>query len=249
MKAIILGGGFSTRLYPLTKYFPKALLPIGEKALMSFAIEDLLRVKEISDIVLVSNHRYAPLFQTWIQAYYPKRITVIDDGTTTPEERLGSIGDILYALKKMKWNDDLLVLSSDVLTSLKLKDFVSFFHTHSGFVNALCDMHDRELIRKKLGCAVLENDTLKQFVEKPEDPKTTLTSIPHYIYPKKSIRLIKEYAKTGNSLDAPGSIIPWLIGKIPTFGYLTDGYYYDVGMVEVYNRMAETYDSRSGVKK
>jgi glucose-1-phosphate thymidylyltransferase len=239
MKAIVLAAGFSTRLYPLTKYFPKGLLPIKDKALAGYVLDELVNSSQIDEIAFVTNHLFYPLFEVWLKAYYPKKkITLLDNGVSNLEHRLGAIGDLKFVLEKMRWEDDLLVLSSDTLTSMNFPKFLEFFSKNNGFINAVFDTHDKEIIRKKLGCAILEGDKIIKFVEKPEAPASTLTSIPFYIYPKKSLSLINQYLQQGGASDAPGSIISWLIGKMPVFGYKVQGYYYDVGTVEVYNKLA-----------
>jgi glucose-1-phosphate thymidylyltransferase len=240
MKVIVLAAGFSTRLYPLTHYFPKGLLPIHGTAITGYVLNDLVKNTKIKDIAFLTNHRYAPLFDVWLKANYAT-IKLIDNGVTEVDKRLGAIGDLLYVLNQTNWNDDLLVLSSDTLTSLKLSEFIEFFQTHRGVVNSIFDTKDAEIIRKKLGCAVIAGEKIIQFIEKPENPPTTLTSIPFYIFPKEAIPLIRQYVSEGNPLDAPGSIVPWLIGKLPVFAFKTTGYYFDVGTIEVYNKLAAEF--------
>jgi glucose-1-phosphate thymidylyltransferase len=234
MKTIILGGGFSTRLYPLTEFFPKSLLKIKDKEIVKYLIEDLL-LTDHGDIACVSNNRYFDTFDKWFKENYPQ-IQLINNGINMPENRLGAIGDIIFTLKQTGWNDDLLVLSSDTLSSLKLKDFINFYECHKGVLNAVFDTKDKNVIRKKLGCVKInEEHEIIEFEEKPESPKSTLTSIPYYIFPKSIIPLIKKYKKEGHNLDAPGSIIHWLIQKTRVFAFLETGYYYDVGTIEIYN--------------
>lgn len=239
MKAIVLAAGFSTRLYPLTRYFPKGLLPIKEKAITGYVMDEVLKVSGIDGYAFLSNHRYAPLFDVWLKAYYPK-FELIDNGVSEVDKRLGAIGDLWYVLSQKNWmHDDLLILSSDTMTSLNITDFVAYFNKNRGVINAIYDTKDPEIIRKKLGCAVMDGDKITQFIEKPETPATNLTSIPFYIYPKEAIPLVKAYIDTGSPTDAPGSILPYFINKLPLFGYKTEGYYYDVGTIEVYNKLAE----------
>lgn len=240
MKAIVLAAGFSTRLYPLTKYFPKGLLPIKGKALTGYVMDETVKLREIHDIAFVTNHLFYPLFEVWLAAYYSKfNIRLLDNGVTNLNNRLGAIGDLQFVLNQTKWDDDLLVVSSDTLTSLDFPKFMKFFQANRGFINAVFDTHDKEIIRKKLGCAVLDGIKIAKFIEKPEEPATTLTSIPFYIYPKESLPLIHEYLEQGGASDAPGSIITWLLGKLPVYAFnIGPGYYYDVGTIDVYNKLA-----------
>jgi glucose-1-phosphate thymidylyltransferase len=234
MKTIILGGGFSTRLYPLTEFFPKSLLKIKEKEIIKYLIEDLITTN-CGEIACISNNRYFDTFDKWFKKNFPQ-IKLINNGINMPEDRLGAIGDILFTLEELKWEDDLLVLSSDTLSSLKLANFINFYQSHQGVVNAVFDTKNTETIRNKLGCVKLNsNNEIVEFEEKPENPQSTLTSIPYYIFPKSVIPLIKKYKKEGHNLDAPGSIIHWLIKKTQVYGFIETGYYYDVGTKETFN--------------
>lgn len=237
MKTIILAAGYSTRLYPLTINFPKALLPIQGKEIIKYMLEDLQTVSENTDTVLITNNRYYPLFKTWIDAHFPN-IEVIDNGTTNKDNRLGAIGDLQFVLNQKQWMDDILVLPSDTLYEFKLQDVVKFFHEGRGFTSVVRDCGDLELIREKLGCAEVKEGKLISFEEKPKDPKSTFLSIPVYIYPEKTVPLIKEYLATGNNADSPGAIIPWLLQKTECYAFDMDGgYSYDVGTIEMFNEL------------
>jgi glucose-1-phosphate thymidylyltransferase len=240
MKAIILAAGFCTRLFPITQYFPKGLLTLNGKAILSYLLDDLATVTDIDSIGLVTNSRYIKIFDYWLKTYYPKlEINLIDNHISNPDNRLGAIGDLIFTLNQEKSEVDTLVLASDTLTSLKLSNLISFFKVNRGLINALFDIKNPDLIKKRLGCAQVDGVKLINFVEKPELPATTLTSIPYYIYPKELLKYIFDYQKSGKSLDAPGSIISWLIGKVPVFGYnIGAGFYYDVGTIETYNKLA-----------
>jgi glucose-1-phosphate thymidylyltransferase len=162
---------------------------------------------------------------------------VVDNQVQSPESRLGAIGDLNYFLNKFTWDDDLLLLASDTISSLSVLDLVRYFKKYRGLINAVFDLKDKNLIRNRLGCLVTDNENIIRFDEKPDYPETTITSIPYYIYPKESLSLVKNYIRQGGKLDAPGSIISWLIGKIPCLAFPVTGYYYDVGTIETYNKI------------
>ena len=239
MKTIILAAGYSTRLYPLTLNFPKALLPIQGTEIIKYMLDDLIKTPGIDEITLVTNHRYFPLFQTWTKTYFPA-IEVIDNGTTSKENRLGAIGDLQFVLDKKKWNDDILVLPSDTLFEFKLSEVLNIFKKYKGFTSVVRDCGDLEIIREKLGCAEIKDDQLISFEEKPKQPKSTYLSVPVYIYPKQTLPLIQEYIDAKQNLDSPGAIIPWLLTKTDCYVYdMGSGYSYDVGTVEMLNELNE----------
>lgn len=246
MKAIILGGGFSTRLYPRTKFFPKGLLPIKGKPLIEYALGDLLAIPEIDAVVLVTNNRYKTHFAKWLKnSRFASKIQLVNDLVDRPEDRLGSIGDLILVLTKLKWNDDLYVITTDTLTSITHKDILKFFHAHRGVVTTVFDTHDPDFIRGRLGCAVVSGIRIIRFVEKPENPPSTLTAVPIYVYPREVIPLIRQFARSNKDnkklLDAPGSILAWLTDKTTVYAYnIGNGYYLNVGTNGLYEKIKDT---------
>ena len=116
MKCLILAAGYATRLYPLTENFPKPLLKVGEKAILDWLVDDLVDTTDIDEFVVISNHKFARNFEDWKsnkQKTRPYEITVIDDGTSTNETRLGAVKDIQLAVEKLNLADDLLVMAGD----------------------------------------------------------------------------------------------------------------------------------------
>lgn len=240
MKVIILAAGFSTRLRPLTDNFPKGLLQIQGEEIILHLLKKVQQVTTFFDYTIVTNDQCYPHFveffkKTDLFDHYQ----VINNGVKSAQERLGAIGDLVLALETTGMDEDIMVLPSDTLVSLQLSDLLHFYETHQGFVNVVYDAGDTEIIRNKLGCAQVVSDRLIGFEEKPAQPVSTLQSVPIYIYPQEVLSLVKEYASDPkNNLDSPGAIIPYLIGKVPTFAYqLTQGYYYDVGTKEVYDAL------------
>ena len=240
MNVIILAAGFSTRLKPLTNNFPKGLLKIKGKEIISEILKKTTNVRNFQDFILVTNEVCYPHFNGFIDSLASeKKIEVISNGVSDEKKRLGAIGDLLLALETVGMDQDLLVLPSDTLVSLDFNKLLDFYNNHHGFVNVVFDAKDKEVIREKLGCAELDGDKLISFEEKPKQPKSTFQSVPIYIYPKEVLPLIREYYNDPiNDLDSPGAIVPYLIDKVPTFAYqLKDGYYYDVGTLEVFNKL------------
>jgi glucose-1-phosphate thymidylyltransferase len=165
-------------------------------------------------------------------------LKIIDNQTDHPDNRLGAIGDLVLGLDLLGWEDDVLILPSDTLVSLSLDQLLHFYEERQGFTNVVFDTKDPSVIAGQLGCAKLAGDRLVEFVEKPAQPASTLTSVPVYLYPQADLALLREYElHPGNNLDSPGAIIPWLIGRTITFGYQIEGYYFDVGTPEAYNRL------------
>jgi len=233
MKAVVLAAGFSTRLYPLTKTFPKALLKVKERPILEQVLAQLLTISEIEQIFLITNQIYFPHFSHYLEQFdKQKQVKLISDYTTTPENRLGAIADLLLVMKQEKIDDNLLVLAADTLTSMKLSEFVEYFHNKNSSITALFALNDPEQIRGKLGVASIDQEQLiTAFVEKPAEPTSSLVAIPYYLFHKKDLPLIRKYPTTGLSLDSPGSLLSYLYKTTQLHALVlpANGYYYDVG--------------------
>ena len=65
MKTIILAAGYATRLYPLTENFPKPLLEIGKSTILGRLLDDIDGIEGIDGHIIVTNGKFAPIFETW----------------------------------------------------------------------------------------------------------------------------------------------------------------------------------------
>src|ERR1043166_8443968 len=101
MNALILAAGYATRLYPLTLNRAKPLLEVGGKPIVEWTVDNLAAIPDVGMIYIVTNDKFASDFQTWAERYgarHPKsRFKIINDGSTSDEDKLGAIGDINLA--------------------------------------------------------------------------------------------------------------------------------------------------------
>ena len=149
MKCLILAAGYATRLYPLTKDTPKPLLEIAGKSILERLLDKISVIDKIDHVYVVTNSRFAHAFNDWVGSYqYSKPITVIDDGTTSNENRLGAIGDIQYVLDQTGIADDLMILAGDNLFDFDLREFEQFFQEKNADVITAYEISDIELQRR-----------------------------------------------------------------------------------------------------
>lgn len=100
MKNIVIAAGYATRLGELTKNFPKPLLKIGERNILERMLDDIDTIPEIDEHIVITNHKFAPIFEEWVKdVHYSKPITIVDDGTETNDTRLGAVCDLLMAIE------------------------------------------------------------------------------------------------------------------------------------------------------
>jgi glucose-1-phosphate thymidylyltransferase len=237
MKALVLAAGYATRLRPLTDTVPKQLLPVGGRPMVDWIV-DKIREAGIDDIHLVTNARFAALFEAWAK---PAGVIVHDDGTTTNETRLGAIGDVRFVRDETGWDDDLLVIAGDNLFDYSLADFVRFAAEKGASAVAVYDVGDRELATQ-YGVIDLDADNrVVGFVEKPAEPPTTLCATATYLYAREHAGLVDTYLGEGNPPDQPGHFIAWLHRREPVYGFRIPGGWYDIGdaaqLLEADNRL------------
>ena len=122
MKCLFLAAGYATRLYPLTENFPKPLLEVGGKTILDHLIADIDRTGLVDEYLVVSNAKFAPIFEKWAR----KGIRVIPDGTWTNETRLGAVRDIQLGIETAAVKEDLLILAGDNLLSFSLAEFIAY---------------------------------------------------------------------------------------------------------------------------
>jgi glucose-1-phosphate thymidylyltransferase len=233
VKALILAAGYATRLRPLTDTIPKQLLPVGGRPMVDWILD---RVAETSadEVHLVTNARFAADFERWAEG---KDVHVHDDGTTSNEDRLGAIGDIAF----VGLDDDLLAIAGDNLFDYSLFDYESYWRAKGGSCVAVHDVRDLELAKKYGIVDVDADDRIRNFVEKPESPPTTLCATATYLYQRDHAALVGTYLEEGNPPDQPGNFVAWLHKREPVYAYRFPGEWYDIGdqtqLLEADNRM------------
>src|SRR3989338_4679956 len=260
VKALILAAGYGTRLYPLTKKHPKALLAVAGRPILDYIVEKIARVKEISGIVVVTNDKFFPQFQEWAkkiedkpagsglasnsQSHKPAaRIKILNDGTRSESGRLGAIGDIHFALSKETILEDTLILGGDNLFEDGLSGFMEFAQSKRS--KAIVGVYDiarppsaggRQQMARKYGVVKLgPAGKIIDFTEKPRQPQSSLIATCIYYIPKEKLRYFQEYLNDpGNEYDSSGSFISWLSRKEDVYGFIFKKRWYDIGDPQVY---------------
>jgi len=246
MKAMILAAGYATRLYPLTISRPKPLLPIKDKPIINYTMDQLENVPNLSEVYVVTNHRFYKNFKVWASDYKgKKKVTVINDRTLTNEERLGAIGDIQLVIKEAKINDDLIIVAGDNLFAFDIRKFVDFSRSRVPYCSvALYDINSIEEA-KKFGIVTIDkNNKILHFTEKPAKPESTLVAICLYYFPKEKLSVVSKYLEQSKHSDAPGNYISWLVKKEDVFGFTFSEEWYDIGDKKTYESIKDSYKGR-----
>jgi glucose-1-phosphate thymidylyltransferase len=246
MRALILAAGYATRLYPLTKDTPKSLLAIADKPMIDYIVEKLDDVDEIKEIIVVTNNTFHDKFRSWVKfCKHKKPIKIINDGTTSNEDRLGALKDIDYVVQQEMIKDDLMVIAGDNLFEFNIKDFINFFEKKKSPVLAVFDMKDKSKLAKKLGTVQLnEESKITDFEEKPESPKSTLAATACYIFQPEDVEDLDKFLKTNKKADNTGDFIAHLIQSKDVYGYAFDAGWFDIGSFDQLEEAYKRYESK-----
>lgn len=228
MKAIILAGGYATRLRPLTDDLSKCLLPVGGRPIVDWLLDRIEQVEAIDGVHVVTNSRFAPDFRHW--ATSKPGVTVHDDGTSSNEDRLGAMGDVAFTLEQAGIDDDVLVVAGDNLFDYDLDDFVDHWRGKgAASAVAVYDVRDERLATQYGIVSIDRDERVTRFVEKPAEPDSTLAATATYIYHREHVPLVERYLAEGNAPDQVGSFIEWLHTREPVYAFSFDGVWLDIG--------------------
>lgn len=244
---IVIAAGYATRLGELTKNFPKPLLEIGKTTILGRMLDDIDSIPEITEHVIVTNHKFAHIFEEWASKQtYTKPIRIIDDGTSTNDTRLGAVCDLLLAIKELMQSgnqlpQDYLVVAADNILHFSFKEFVDFAYGK----NTSCIMcHEQPSIEKlqRTGVVVLdENNKVLNMEEKPQEPKSNWAVPPFYIYMAKDLPLIMNSIENGCGKDAPGNLAHYMVEHTEMHAWKMTAGRFDIGSLDTYEEAKRIY--------
>lgn len=245
MKTIVLAAGYATRLYPLTENFPKPLLEIGNNTILGRMLDDIDTISEISEHIIVTNHKFASIFRDWVANRQASRaskpIYVLDDGSITNENRLGAVRDLLLALMDFDICEDILVVAADNILEFSFRGFVDDFKEKK---TSMIMCHYEPEIYKLQRTGVIEvDDDMKvlQMQEKPEVPVSHWAVPPFYIYRKEDLPLVRGSIAHGCGTDAPGNLAHYLVEHTTLHAWPMPGGRFDIGSLDTYEEAKQKY--------
>ena len=233
MKAVVLAGGYATRLWPITKHRPKMFLPIGDSTVIDRIFEELEADDRIDEVFVSTNERFESEFQAHLEASPYEKPTLSVEDTEAEDEKFGVVGALAQLIEREAVDDDLVVVAGDNLISFDLSDFMDYFEAKGTPTLAAYDVGSREKA-KSYGLVELEGDQVVDFQEKPDDPNSTLVSIACYAFPAESLSLLPTYLEEGDNPDEPGWFVQWLQDREPTYAFTFEGAWFDIGTPESY---------------
>ncbi len=224
MKAVIMAGGFGTRIQPLTSSLPKPMIPLMNRPIMLHIVE-LLKKHHITDLVMLLYHQPSVIKNFFRDgADFGVKITYV-----TPIEDLGTAGAVKYAEKFL--DERFLIISGDLLTDFNLKKIIDFHADHKALATITLTSVKDPL---QFGVVVTDQDKrITQFLEKPgwgEVISDTINTGIYVLEPE-----IFKYIPAGENFDFSQDLFPILLKKHePLFGYTAKGYWRDIGNTDSY---------------
>ena len=259
MKTIVIAAGYATRLGELTKNFPKPLLKIGESTILGRMLDDIDTIPEVDEHIIVTNHKFAPIFEEWAKGqHYTKPLTIIDDGTETNDTRLGAVCDLLLAIDHIDKRSiqspsltgragvgpvghDLLVVAADNILFFSFQEFVDFALQKQ----TSCIMcHEQPSIERlqRTGVIVMdEQNKVLNMEEKPQEPKSHWAVPPFYIYLKKDLDLVRHSVENGCGKDAPGNLAHYMVEHTEMHAWPMSAGRFDIGSLDTYYEACEKF--------
>jgi glucose-1-phosphate thymidylyltransferase len=229
VKALVLAAGYATRLYPLTLDKPKPLLEVGGKPMLDRVLARL-QAMGVDETIVVTNAKFTPHFEEW--ALEKEGVTIVSDGTTSNDDRLGAIGDIGFVIDDRQLDDDLVVVAGDNLFGEDISGFTGYGREVDAPVIGVHDVGDLARMHEYNQIEIDDEGRIVFFEEKPANPRTTLSGVALYYYPPHMLPLIRQYLAEGNNPDQPGRLIQWLYPRTAVYTWRLPGEWYDIGSTE-----------------
>jgi len=182
LKGIILHGGHGTRLRPLTHTGPKQLLPIANKPMSQYALEDLKKVGIIDIAIIIGD-----VYPEKVKEYYGDGSKFGINITYVYQEKPKGIAHAIRLCKDFIKNDRFIVYLGDNVLRKDLVEYTKKFQiSKSDAMILLCKVDDPQ----RFGIAELDGNKIKKIMEKPKESPSDLAVIGIYFLSPKIFDII-----------------------------------------------------------
>lgn len=219
MKAVIIAGGFGTRLRPLSCTRPKHLFPLAGRPLLDWTLERLAS-SGVKEIVFAINYMADAFSKRYGESAFGMKINYCQES-----EPLGTGGCVKNAERIIGQDEDFLLLNGDILSEL---DYIRLMAKHKENKGTATITLHRVKDPSRYGVVELaERNRIKRFIEKPPKGKAPSNLINAGIYalsPK-----IFNYIPTSKRVSIERVVFPALARNNELFGYKSRGLWIDIG--------------------
>lgn len=228
-KAIILAGGQGTKMRPFTYEMPKAMIPINNRPVLEYIIENLRR-NDIRDIILSVGYLGEKIKEYFGDgSKFGVRITYL-----MQKKESGTIEPLLQA-KKLIGNEPFLVYYGDVLTAIDLLDMADF-HLAGGSIATMAVTSVKE--PSNWGVIRMKGNKVNSYLEKPSSRKdlSHLINAGIYIFESQIFNFIKP-----EMTRIEKDVLSELVERNILHGYIYDSEWYDVGNPDIYKKAVKNW--------
>lgn len=227
LTAVILAGGFATRLWPLTEKRAKPLLPLAGKPLIHHIIDS---IPEETRIILSTNQVFEDDFLALQRRYANREIEIFIEDSQDDKSKKGALGATSMVIEHYRIDTPLLLIAGDNYFGFSLQDFLAAYTGRT-----LLASYDTKSLQaaRQFGVVSVDGKRLVGFQEKPHDPSSTLVSTGCYLFAPKHLPFIREYSQ--QSADNLGGIFEYLLQKgeeVEVFSFSEN--WLDIGSFESY---------------
>ena len=241
MFAILLCAGFATRLYPLTRDFPKHLLPVAGKPVIDYMVKQIVDFKDLKGIHLVTNANFYDHFEDWKRKWSEKiDITIHNDGVTSNDNRLGPSGDLQFVLKSILQPSRVMVAGPDNIFRFRLEPLWERFRTNNNHYIVGLSESNKEVLRKTGVPVIGENDQVLRLFEKPEDPIFPWAVPQLYFFQPSVWQSMDEFHRNGLRRGEKKHFLDYLCQKEKLYIFKIYGSRFDIGTINSY-QAADAY--------
>lgn len=227
MRAVVLVGGFGTRLRPLTAETPKQMLPILHRPMIEHVLAHLA-AHGVDDAVLSMGYRP----DAFADAYPDGRCAGVALHYAIEPEPLDTAGAIRFAARDAGIDERFLVVNGDVLTDLDLSALVGQHEsTGAAATIALTPVEDPS----RFGVVPIDsNGRVEAFIEKPDpgDAPSNWINAGTYVLEPEVLDLVPR----GTRVSIEREVFPALVERSELFAMQSEGYWIDAGTPEAYLR-------------
>lgn len=249
MKVVLLAGGYATRLWPLTKDSPKALLEVGEKSILAHVLHIIEHIKGAKMVYLTTNQKFEPNFRAFLHKWKGSRkvelnVELIVEKSTSNEQKYGAVGALLKMHESGLLEDSALIMAADNVFDSHFADMLNAIIEKGEDALILYDVEKGEAAKLYGVCETNSEGYVVDFEEKPEKPRGTLVSTGCYFLRRETLDMLPEYERLGGGTDRIGDFIKWLVYRGRVRGYVYAGRWFDIGTHEHLERARKAHEKK-----
>jgi NDP-sugar pyrophosphorylase family protein len=226
LKAILLAGGYATRLRPISYALPKLLFPLLGKPMIYWTL-DLLRSVGVGEVVLGVNYLAETLSAQVGSEYKGMSIKY-----SLEEETLGTAGPIKLASTNTDLTETFIVMNGDVIAEINLSQMLRQHQTTEALIT---DALHEVRTPSRFGVVELDSENrIRRFIEKPkpQDAPSRLVNAGIYLIQPDVLKLIAP----GRKVSLEREIFPRIAGDGKLRGFPFSGNWFDIGSLSDYRK-------------